>query len=115
MLHLVLGVHLSETGEFLAFRERLLLARNLGLSVHIVEVDACNVVSAVLGSDSGGGENGLVINDIKALLQDVGFLKCQDISRKSNDVAHNLASLALSSIKESFWHNVCLSSIFPCL
>ncbi|KAL5823720.1 hypothetical protein ACOSQ4_021620 [Xanthoceras sorbifolium] len=102
-------------GEMLALREGLLLAKNLGLSVQLIEVDACNVVSNVLGDDSCGGENELIVLDIKALLQVVGFVKCQAISRKSNGVVHNLASLALSSLEERYWHNVCLSCIFHCM
>ncbi|KAL5819206.1 hypothetical protein ACOSQ4_023048 [Xanthoceras sorbifolium] len=111
----LLGCFSAETSEMLALREGLLLARNLGLNVQLIEVDACNVVSSVLGSDSCCGENGLIVLDIKALLKVVRFVKCQAISRKSNGVAHNLASLALSSLKERYWHNVCLSCIFPCL
>ncbi|KAL5754526.1 hypothetical protein ACOSP7_022746 [Xanthoceras sorbifolium] len=111
----LLGCFSAETGEMLALREGLLLARNLGLNVQLIEVDACNVVSSVLGSDSCCGENGLIVLDIKALLKVVRFVKCQAISRKSNGVAHNLASLALSFLKERYWHNVCLSCIFPCL
>ncbi|KAL5767796.1 hypothetical protein ACOSQ2_014579 [Xanthoceras sorbifolium] len=111
----LVGSFYAESGEFLALRDGLLLDGNLGMSVHLIEVDACNVVSSVLGSDSSGGENGLVINDIKELFQDVGFLKCQTVSRKSSGVAHNLAFLTLSSLEERYWHNVCLSCIFPCL
>ncbi|KAH7573217.1 hypothetical protein JRO89_XS03G0092700 [Xanthoceras sorbifolium] len=97
----LVGSFSAKFGEFLALHEGLLLARNLGLSVHLIEVDACNVVSSVLGSNSCYGENGLVILDTKALLHDVGFLKCEAISRTSNGVAYNLAFLVLSSLEES--------------
>ncbi|KAL5821187.1 hypothetical protein ACOSQ3_023069 [Xanthoceras sorbifolium] len=96
----LLGCFSAESGEMLVLRKGLLLAGNLGLTVQLIEVDACNVVSSVLGSDSCCGENGLIVLDIKALLQVVGFVKCQAISRKSNGVTHNLASLTLSSLEE---------------
>ncbi|KAL5819135.1 hypothetical protein ACOSQ4_022977 [Xanthoceras sorbifolium] len=72
----LLGCFSAESGEMLVLRKGLLLARNLGLTVQLIEVDACNVVSSVLGSDSCCGENGLIVLDIKALLQVVGFVKC---------------------------------------
>ncbi|KAK3190179.1 hypothetical protein Dsin_029740 [Dipteronia sinensis] len=98
-------------GEFLALREGLMLGKRVGVLVSLAEVDA-NVVSSIQEPSLSLGETGSIIGDIKALLKEVGFCKCQAISRVSYVVAHNLASLALSSREDQFWHNVCLSSIF---
>ncbi|KAL5795054.1 hypothetical protein ACOSP7_003648 [Xanthoceras sorbifolium] len=66
-------IFLAEVGEFLALREGLLLAKNSGLKVFLAEVYASNVASGVMDSISNCGETALVIKDIKALFQVVGF------------------------------------------
>ncbi|KAL5784418.1 hypothetical protein ACOSQ2_006810 [Xanthoceras sorbifolium] len=74
-------------------REGLLLARNLGLVVKWVELDASNVVVAVVSVDCHKGAAGVIVNEVKALCREVGVFKCQAISRNWNVVAHTLASL----------------------
>ncbi|KAL5782592.1 hypothetical protein ACOSP7_007621 [Xanthoceras sorbifolium] len=111
----LVGRFSPEVGEFLALREGLLFAKSRGLVVRLAEVDACNIASCVLKPVSVFGEAALVIQDIKALFREVGVSNCRAIPRLSNRVAHSLVSLALSSVEELCWQNVCLSDVFPFL
>ena len=54
-----------------------------------------------------------VIFEIKALFLEVGVISCHAIPRSGNSMAHNLASLAFSSAKESIWMNISPSVSFP--
>ncbi|KAK3204648.1 hypothetical protein Dsin_018694 [Dipteronia sinensis] len=94
------GVFSADTGEFLALREGLLLAKNLNLSVQIDEVDAPNVASILNSSAPFLGDASFIVDDIKALCLEVGICKCQAIPRLGNTLAHNLASMALPSLQE---------------
>ncbi|KAK2664531.1 hypothetical protein Ddye_003105 [Dipteronia dyeriana] len=57
-------------GEFLALRECLLMAKHHNLLVHLAEVDASVVASALNSSLSDLGDACSVINDIRALLDE---------------------------------------------
>ncbi|KAL5851954.1 hypothetical protein ACOSQ3_007072 [Xanthoceras sorbifolium] len=79
-----------ELGEFLALRAGLLFTK------------------------SSAGPAGAILDNILSLCVDVGVLKCQAIPRACNGVAHTLASLAFSSVKEQIWLGVnpsCISSL----
>ncbi|KAL5797550.1 hypothetical protein ACOSQ2_002370 [Xanthoceras sorbifolium] len=106
------GSFSAETGEALALREGLLLAKNLGCAVCWVESDASNVIKAVVVSDLNLGLASPIFSDIKALCRVVGVVKCQAISRKRNSLAHSLASFACSSKEDHFWFNSEPSCIF---
>ncbi|KAK0592134.1 hypothetical protein LWI29_013838 [Acer saccharum] len=101
-----LGNFSPEAGELIALREGLLLAQKLQLRISCVEVDAYNVASMVSGVSFEVGESEFVVADVRALFKEVGVQKCQSISRNGNRVAHNLASLALSSLEDLVWQNV---------
>ncbi|KAI9154238.1 hypothetical protein LWI28_023119 [Acer negundo] len=81
------GNFFADIGEFLALRKGLFLAKRHNLSVQLDEVDA----SALHSSSSDLGDASLIINDIRALFEEVGVLNCQAIPRSSNCLAHNLA------------------------
>ncbi|KAL5812419.1 hypothetical protein ACOSQ3_027369 [Xanthoceras sorbifolium] len=76
----------AKVGEFLGLREGLVVAKQLGLPVALTEVDASSVVDGV--------------NLLKPSLSVVG---------SSNSLAHNLASLALSSGRDFLWQDICPS------
>ncbi|KAL5793946.1 hypothetical protein ACOSP7_002540 [Xanthoceras sorbifolium] len=108
------GVFDPELGEFLALRAGLLFAKQYHLKVQWVEVDAKNVVATVCSGRPSAGAAGAILDDILSLCVDVGVLKCQVIPRACNGVAHTLASLAFSSVKEHIWLGVsssCISSL----
>ncbi|KAK3225142.1 hypothetical protein Dsin_005004 [Dipteronia sinensis] len=104
-----------EIGELIALREGLLLAKGLKLKISCVELDACNVVAMVSSGVGASSTSEFVCADVMVLCKEVEVRSCQSISRNGNRVAHNLASLAMSSKEDFLWQNVCLSSIFPCL
>ncbi|KAK0595956.1 hypothetical protein LWI29_011430 [Acer saccharum] len=89
------------------------MAKILKLPIQLMEVDACNVASAINGSVSSAGSAGCIIEDIKALCKDVGVLKCQAIPRSGNGMAHTLAARAFSYREENLWQQLlpsCFSS-----
>ncbi|KAL5820959.1 hypothetical protein ACOSQ3_022841 [Xanthoceras sorbifolium] len=62
------------SGELIALRDGLLLAKRLGLLVQWVEVDSSSVIFLVKGATVDFDENGCVVSDILALFKDVGVL-----------------------------------------
>ncbi|KAL5745769.1 hypothetical protein ACOSP7_026915 [Xanthoceras sorbifolium] len=79
--------------------EGLVVAKQLGLPVALTEVDASSVVDGVNLLKPSLSVVGLVISDIQAL----------SVARSSNSLAHNLASLALSSGRDFLWQDICPS------
>ncbi|KAI9154013.1 hypothetical protein LWI28_019833 [Acer negundo] len=103
----------AEIGEFLALREVLLMAKSHNLQIHIVEVDALEVASTLNSTNPIFSDACFVIKDILALFKEVGVVKCQAIPRSGNSLAHNLASLASSSVKENYWLSSSPDFMFP--
>ncbi|KAL5842824.1 hypothetical protein ACOSQ3_013427 [Xanthoceras sorbifolium] len=97
----------AEVGEFLALREGLLFAKLLNLSVGLLEVDAANVASSINLAQTSSCVAGLIVEDILAFCGVVGVQKCLAIPRMGNRLAHNLASFAISSERDSVWHEIC--------
>ncbi|KAL5844720.1 hypothetical protein ACOSQ3_010782 [Xanthoceras sorbifolium] len=103
-----------ELGELLALRAGLLFAKQYHLRVEWVEVNAKNVVVTVCASGSSSGPAGTIIEDVRSLCEEVGVFKCQAISKLGNGIAHTLAALAFSYVKEHVWLDVvpnCVSSL----
>ncbi|KAH7511474.1 hypothetical protein JRO89_XSUnG0200000 [Xanthoceras sorbifolium] len=90
-------------------REGLLLAKKLCLSVAFAEVDATSVVADLNLLQPSLGVAGLIISDIQALCLEVGIHKCLAVAISGNSLAHNLASLAVSSGSDFLWQDVCPS------
>ncbi|KAK3182748.1 hypothetical protein Dsin_030034 [Dipteronia sinensis] len=109
------GFFSAETGEFLALRDGLLLAKQHGLNVCWVEVDAANVAAAVNDRNPSFDVAGFVIDDVKALCAEVQVYKCQAIPRSGNTLAHNLASAAISSKKYRLWQDICYMDLLSSL
>ncbi|KAL5834726.1 hypothetical protein ACOSQ4_014223 [Xanthoceras sorbifolium] len=99
----------ANVGEFLGLKEGLLLAKKLCLSVAFAEVDATFVVADLNLLQPSLGVAGLIISDIQALCLEVGIQKCLAIARSGSSLAHNLASLAVSSGSDFLWQDVCPS------
>ncbi|KAL5816050.1 hypothetical protein ACOSQ3_024428 [Xanthoceras sorbifolium] len=97
----------AEVGEFLALREGLLFAKLLNLSVGLLEVDLVNVASSINLAQTSSCVAGLIVEDILAFCGDVGVQKCLAIPRMGNSLAHNLASFAIASGRDSVWHEIC--------
>ncbi|KAK0578711.1 hypothetical protein LWI29_014941 [Acer saccharum] len=83
------------------------------LFINLAEVDASTVAYALNSPSFDLCDASYVINDIRTLLKEVSVPKCLAIPRSGNSLAHNLASLAVSSSKEKSWLNVSPSCIFP--
>ncbi|KAH7566923.1 hypothetical protein JRO89_XS08G0254200 [Xanthoceras sorbifolium] len=79
-----------ELGEYLALRKGLLLAKKLGLSVKVAEVDICNVVCRINYIISLYRDARFIVYDIKALYKEVDVCKYHYICSLGNDFAHNL-------------------------
>ncbi|TXG57233.1 hypothetical protein EZV62_018546 [Acer yangbiense] len=106
------GTFSVESAELFALREGLVLANQLGFKVSWVEVDAINVAAGVNLFKSLDGIAGFVFDDVQVLCKEAGISKCHVISRKGNGLAHNLASLAVSSRRKQLWQGNCPVSLF---
>ncbi|KAK3228382.1 hypothetical protein Dsin_000263 [Dipteronia sinensis] len=95
--------------EAITFREGLWLANQHGLKVDWAEVDAANVAASVRCFKPTNNCASFVFDDIFGLCKDVGLSECQAISRCGNGVAHNLASLDVSSLRDNLWQGYCHS------
>ncbi|KAK2635037.1 hypothetical protein Ddye_029829 [Dipteronia dyeriana] len=89
------GSFCAEVGEFLALREGLLLAKRSNLIVELAEVDVVSVDIGVNSFVTVNNAANFIVNDIKALLKEVGGCMCHAISRVGNTLAHDLASVLL--------------------
>ncbi|KAK4835978.1 hypothetical protein QYF36_017062 [Acer negundo] len=67
------GSFSAEIGEFLALREVLLLAKRLNLTLKSAEVDAITVANGVSKFEIVNCNAKYIVNDIKALLQEVSI------------------------------------------
>ncbi|KAK1578622.1 hypothetical protein Q3G72_031739 [Acer saccharum] len=83
--------------------ENLCLAKRFQLKVSWVERDAVNVVSGILSKKLLNNVVGPIIDNIKALLSEVGVVNYLAIPRARNLVAHTLAFVAFSSGEEVVW------------
>ncbi|KAK3194327.1 hypothetical protein Dsin_025637 [Dipteronia sinensis] len=89
-----------EVCEAIALREGLWLAKQHGLKVDWVKVDADNVVAGVRCFKPSNNCASFVFDDIFGLCKDFGVSECQAIYRCGNGVAYNLTSLAISSLRD---------------
>ncbi|KAK3194445.1 hypothetical protein Dsin_025755 [Dipteronia sinensis] len=79
--------------QFLALREGLLLAKFHNFHVQI-SPNSSNPVS---------GDDSFIIFDIRFLFPEISIGRCQAIPKSGNVQAHNLASMASSSVRKRFW------------
>ncbi|KAK1551615.1 hypothetical protein Q3G72_001332 [Acer saccharum] len=107
------GCFEAEVCEALALREGLELASQHGLTVSLAEVDAARVAAMVNCFKPSYSIASFIFDDICSLCKIVGVVKCQAISRCGNSLAHNLVSLAVSSMREDLWQGSCPSCLFP--
>ncbi|KAK1581044.1 hypothetical protein Q3G72_002515 [Acer saccharum] len=93
--------------EALGLREGLILTKQYGLSVGWVEVDVANVAAGVNLSLPCRSVACFVFDDISGLCKDVGVSNYKAISKYGNGLAYNLASLAVSSLRDNVWQGYC--------
>ena len=103
----LVGSFSKEVGHLLALREGLMLAKFYCLPVSIVESFSSSFSSSLVSPGSRLGDSHVIVNDIHTLFSNAGICKCQATSKKGNSLAHNLASIAFSSIKERLWLDPC--------
>ncbi|KAL2533562.1 Reverse transcriptase domain-containing protein [Abeliophyllum distichum] len=87
------GQILPEDAKAIDLRERLLCAKNNALQISIAKYDALRVVQG-LNLDFSLAANASILDDIEALLSDVGCGSYQYVPRNGKRVAQALASLA---------------------
>ncbi|KAK3224383.1 hypothetical protein Dsin_011408 [Dipteronia sinensis] len=80
----------DEVGPFLALREGLMLAKFYNFPVSIAKISSTSVVSS-LCCYVPAPDVKFIVNDIKALLVEVGVCKCQATPISGNSMAHSLA------------------------
>ncbi|KAF5471101.1 hypothetical protein F2P56_011568 [Juglans regia] len=85
----------AKLAEAMAALRAVLLCKQLGISRVLLEGDALNVVNDINLETKDWSSAGLIIQDIKAELQNLEYGSAQFISRNSNCIAHCLAKDAL--------------------
>ncbi|XP_018813588.2 uncharacterized protein LOC108985665 [Juglans regia] len=91
----------AKLAEAMAALRAVLLCKQLGISRVLLEGDALNVVNDINSEAKDWSSVGLIIQDIKAELQNLEYGSIQFISRNSNCIAHCLAKDALKLSQES--------------
>ncbi len=81
----------------------------------IFEGDSLNVVSALNNKDPCWSSFGLIIEDIRAKLQDIPSVRVHHVPREANNVAHSLAKAVVSQMLDKSWIEECPSSIQNCV
>ncbi|KAK2638973.1 hypothetical protein Ddye_026768 [Dipteronia dyeriana] len=109
----LLGVFSAEISHLITLQEGLLFAKLYNFSISLVEISSSRVASLLLGSVMLLRDSFPIINDIKVLLFETGFCKCQASPLSGNSLAHNLALSAFSCVRERLWLDTSSSSVFP--
>ncbi|KAK3218951.1 hypothetical protein Dsin_012921 [Dipteronia sinensis] len=109
---LAIGSFSTDVGPFMALREGLLLAKFYNFPISIVEFSSSFVIASLSSHLPLLGDAIFIVNDIKALFMEVGFWKCQATPKSGNYLAHNLASMVFSSVRERLWLDLSLSFVF---
>ncbi|KAK2662074.1 hypothetical protein Ddye_000648 [Dipteronia dyeriana] len=102
-LSLLMGSFSYEIGQLLAIRKGLLIVKFYHFSVSILESSSLSAISILSNAVNVRRDDYFIVNDIKALISDVGICKCQASSLKGNSLAHRLAWIAFSSAQECLW------------
>uniref|UniRef100_A0A2N9GPD6 Uncharacterized protein n=1 Tax=Fagus sylvatica TaxID=28930 RepID=A0A2N9GPD6_FAGSY len=99
----VFGTHTVEMIEALAARRAIIFAREVGIDNVEVEGDAENIIKDLSSNDPLHTPYGLVIEDAKALIQDLQQFSLSHTRRSGNSVAHALARRASGCNSFSVW------------
>ncbi|KAK3224844.1 hypothetical protein Dsin_004706 [Dipteronia sinensis] len=86
----------------MALWEGLLLAQFYNFCVGFVEVASPLAASVLNNPVPSHRDSKFIVNDIKALLLEVGCCKCQATSKSENSLEHSLALLAFSLFGSCF-------------
>ncbi|KAK3228735.1 hypothetical protein Dsin_000616 [Dipteronia sinensis] len=97
--------------EALAIKKGLLLARDMWLFPCFIESDVQVVVNLINIPDIPCSEVGLIIKDIKILLEEFSNCNIVFAPRYSNKAAHELARIGLSADEGLFWLEECPPSL----
>ncbi|KAK1378467.1 zf-RVT domain-containing protein [Heracleum sosnowskyi] len=89
--------------EALALLVGLHWAQTIGLSIKIILSDSLSLVQALDNSNVYQNELRIILGDIKMLLSNFPGATISHVSRKFNDVAHNLSKHALQLDEEASW------------
>ncbi|KAF5458623.1 hypothetical protein F2P56_022640 [Juglans regia] len=91
----------AKLAEAMVALRAILLCKQIGISRVMLEGDALNVVKDINSEAKDWSSVGLIIQDIKAELQNLEYGSVDYISRNSNCMAHCLAKDALKLSQES--------------
>ncbi|KAK1587419.1 hypothetical protein Q3G72_012617 [Acer saccharum] len=97
--------------EALAILRGLKLAMEIGLVPTVLESDAQAVINAIGSQVVPSSEVGVIIHDILSVFGRSSFSSINFVPTLANNVAHNLAKLALSHAGEFVWLDDCPLSV----
>ncbi|XP_073059735.1 uncharacterized protein [Primulina eburnea] len=90
-------------GELMAIREGLRVIQERDLQIHDITTDSLLAVQAVTNPAEDLSYTGAIAMDIQRLLDGQNRITLSHVRRSTNVVAHNLASLAISSQSPFVW------------
>ena len=109
------GLFNSDLCHLIALREGLMLTKFYNLPFRIAEVSSSFICSALNSPKPLLGDSTYIINDIRALLAEVGICKWLNVPKSGNILVHKLASKAFSSVRETLWLDLSPVVGFPLL
>lgn len=90
-LMVIPGMADPQLGEALSFREALSWAKNFNFFSFCIEIDCQVIIMDIHSSASLSSYFGLVINDCKALLQELPLVSFHFVKKPTNQVVHTIA------------------------
>ncbi|KAK3200135.1 hypothetical protein Dsin_023550 [Dipteronia sinensis] len=85
----------------------------LRLNSRSIEIASPTVVSMLNKTTPSSGTSKFIVYDIKDLFLVVGICKSQAVSKTENSLAHRLALLAFSTVRERLWLDSCPPLLSP--
>ncbi|CAL9002138.1 unnamed protein product [Prunus brigantina] len=89
------GSYGARQTEFMAAIEGLRFAIDMGFTNAILEMDANDCIQSILSTEECNGVDGLMIEEVKSLLNNFRAVGCQWTPRCGNKVAHAVAQFAI--------------------
>jgi ribonuclease HI len=96
----------AEMAELLACRRGVLLARENQVHKLVLETDSTGVAAKLCRAERDRSLNGVLVEEIKALLKGFGDHRVQAVRRSANEVAHLLAKLGCENKLCNVWNGV---------
>jgi ribonuclease HI len=96
----------AEAAELLACRRGILMSRENQVQKLVLETDSTGVAAKLVRADRDRSLNGVLVEEIKALLKEFSDHRVQAVRRFANEAAHLLAKLECDNKLCNVWNRV---------